>query len=415
MSDITRTSPTSLDPLMHGALRLPGNTPLYPSHGQGTGMTYIRGDKAEFDAWEALGNEGWNWNSLYPYFKKVERFTHPTAAQVAAGASYDAKVHGDSGPLRTGFPFQLINGTLYETIRTSWRNLCFPINPDVNSGDVRGFTVWPQTVDRDANVREDAARAFLHPVEDRPNLSIFQGTVKKIIWSASVSTCGNSIADGLEYLTTEGETATVSASKEVILSAGALRTPLILEQSGIGNPRESESETLTLASGAQLGSAFWLLLPFSRGSVHIKPSRAIAEPDIDPKFFLIDFDLDLELRAGRLGQKFWDTEPAKALIAPGKPALAYNASDAEWAAYIQRTLVPTNHPIGTASMMSRELGGVVDPKLKVYGTTNVRVVDASVLPLQISGHLTATLYAIAERASDFIKRTWEELDPEQKS
>lgn len=54
-------------------------------------------------------------------------------------------------------------------------------------------------------------------------------------------------------------------------------------------------------------------------------------------------------------------------------------------------------------MMSRELGGVVDPKFKVYGTSNVRVVDASVLPMQISGHLTATLYAISERAAEFIK------------
>lgn len=54
-------------------------------------------------------------------------------------------------------------------------------------------------------------------------------------------------------------------------------------------------------------------------------------------------------------------------------------------------------------MMSRELGGVVDSKLKVYGTSNVRVVDASVLPIQISGHLTATLYAVAERAAEFIK------------
>lgn len=54
-------------------------------------------------------------------------------------------------------------------------------------------------------------------------------------------------------------------------------------------------------------------------------------------------------------------------------------------------------------MMSRELGGVVDKDLKVYQTSNVRVVDASVLPLQVSGHLTSTLYAVAERASDLIR------------
>jgi choline dehydrogenase len=56
-------------------------------------------------------------------------------------------------------------------------------------------------------------------------------------------------------------------------------------------------------------------------------------------------------------------------------------------------------------MMSRELGGVVDPTLKVYSTSNVRVVDASVLPMQVSGHLTSTIYAVAERAADMIKAT----------
>jgi choline dehydrogenase len=71
----------------------------------------------------------------------------------------------------------------------------------------------------------------------------------------------------------------------------------------------------------------------------------------------------------------------------------------------RHAVFPNSHALGTASMMSRELGGVVDPELRVYGTANVRVVDASVLPMQISGHLCATLYAVAERASDIIKQT----------
>lgn len=54
-------------------------------------------------------------------------------------------------------------------------------------------------------------------------------------------------------------------------------------------------------------------------------------------------------------------------------------------------------------MLPRALGGVVDAELRVYGTANVRVVDASVIPTQVSGHLTATLYSLAERAADIIK------------
>lgn len=59
--------------------------------------------------------------------------------------------------------------------------------------------------------------------------------------------------------------------------------------------------------------------------------------------------------------------------------------------------------MGTAAMMSKDLGGVVDANLKVYGTENVRVIDASVFPMQISGHLTSTLYALSEKAADIIK------------
>lgn len=57
-------------------------------------------------------------------------------------------------------------------------------------------------------------------------------------------------------------------------------------------------------------------------------------------------------------------------------------------------------------MLPRELGGVVDSELRVYGTNNVRVVDASVLPFETSGHLTSTIYAVSERISDVIKNQW---------
>ena len=64
-----------------------------------------------------------------------------------------------------------------------------------------------------------------------------------------------------------------------------------------------------------------------------------------------------------------------------------------------------SHPLRTAAMMPRELGGVVDAELRVHGTENMRVVDASVMPFQVSGHLASTIYAIAEKPSDIIKKS----------
>ncbi|KAI1777773.1 putative GMC oxidoreductase [Hypoxylon cercidicola] len=475
------------------------------------GMTYIRGDKAEFDAWEDLGNDGWNWDELLPYFKQVERFSSPTVAQQAAGASFNPEYHGEDGAVRTGFPFQLHNGTLHELVQQAWENLGYPLNPDVNGGETRGFSVWPQTLDRDANIREDAARAYYYPVEQRPNLKIIKGTVTKITWADPVTSDSPLSANGVEYQTPDGQTLAIAATREVLLSAGSVRSPLILERSGIGNPTILEkygietlvelygvgehlqdqpntvigysstlnttgtapyatfataqdmfgdqtaamaaataaklsewagkvseanngaintntlekifrlqhdlifkknvtiAETLSSVSGNILVSAFWLLLPFSRGSVHLKSAEAIDDPAIDPEYLIIDFDLAVQTGLGRLSQELWYTSPISDLVVsnvlPGESILPRNATDAQWTAFISSTLAPNHHPIGSASMMSRELGGVVDPQLKVYGTSNVRVVDASVLPMQISGHLTATLYAVAERAAEFIKNS----------
>jgi choline dehydrogenase len=113
---------------------------------------------------------------------------------------------------------------------------------------------------------------------------------------------------------------------------------------------------------------------------------------------------------GKIAQRLWIDSPLRKyvngpLFPPVEDIMYTNVSEALWTASVQGGAVPAAHGIGTAAMMRRELGGVVDSELRVYGTENVRVVDASVYPVQIVGHPTASLYGVAERASDIIKRT----------
>jgi choline dehydrogenase-like flavoprotein len=81
-----------------------------------------------------------------------------------------------------------------------------------------------------------------------------------------------------------------------------------------------------------------------------------------------------------------------------------NASwrDARWHAWIEGSYASNSHPVSSCAMLSQELGGVVDAEGSLYGTGNVRIVDASIFPTQISGHLTASIYAIAGRIADAI-------------
>ncbi|KAF4631123.1 hypothetical protein G7Y89_g7009 [Cudoniella acicularis] len=470
------------------------------------GMTYVRAEKSQIDSWGEIGNAGWSWDDLFPYYKKSEDSSYPTAAQLSSGVTYVPGDDGETGPLKVGYPYGLLNGSFHTVVESTWQALDLPHNVDVNGGSVRGFTIWQSTLDMAANVREDAARAYYYPVEARPNLHIFLNTTANRIVLKDNS--GAAAAAGVEITSSDGTVSSLNCSREVILSAGSLRSPAILELSGIGNPSilekhgiavkvdlpavgenlqdqpntnliystnstfngsivyvaygamsdffaewdtnidtQSYAETVSAAvnntitassleylfniqynllqagvpnaetimettlnlglglSGLLL-SAFWLLMPFSRGNVHISSIDPKVYPEINPNFFLVDFDLQIQIAIARWTRKFWATEPMKSLItaeiSPGYKALPENATDPEWAEWVKAS--------STAAMMPRELGGVVDEKLMVYGTENVRVVDASVMPFQVSGHLSSTIYAIAEKASDMIKET-DPIDP----
>lgn len=217
---------------MHAGRALGGTSAI-------NGMTYVRADAAEVDAWAALGARGWSWDALLPYYERTERFAPPTAAQAGAGgASFEARWHGARGLLDVGFLYELPNGSLCGLVRDAWGGLGYAANPDLNRGDTRGFGVWPMTVDRDADLRWDAATAYYWPVEGgRDNLRLLRGTVIKLVWASGGGGRAGETATGVRYVDADNNTVTVDVGREVILSAGALRSPLILEASGIGNPQ----------------------------------------------------------------------------------------------------------------------------------------------------------------------------------
>lgn len=466
-------------------------------------MTYIRGDKAQFDAWEAMGNPGWDWDTMFKYYKEIEKFFEPTDAQTEAGGLFNPEFHGDDGDLHVGFTPVLQNGSFYSIATETWGELGQDLNKDPNGGETEGFSVWPQTLDPEKNRRSDSATTFLWPVEKRTNLKLVNGTGSRVLWKGGRDAPE---AAGVEYFTHSNDSVVLHADKEVILSAGSLRTPLILEKSGVGNPdfleelgietvvdalgvgenmidqpnnaiiyngtgeivfdgytpygtfvtakdlfgeeadavaRETKEhlsdyarqvaaasngaldaaalekvfeiqykvmfeEETTIAEILMVGqqdkffSAYWHLLPFARGSVHLRSATDLNNPVVDPRYLHIDIDMDTQVQAGRLAAKFWATEPVSKLVDAPVTAIDPDAPDSEWAPFIYQTLTSNSHYLGTAAMMSQELGGVVDAEMKVYGAKGLRVVDASVLPMQFSGHLTATLYAVAQRASEMI-------------
>lgn len=208
-------------------------------------MTYMRGNKEEFDAWERLGNAGWNWDALLPYFIKSENYTAANASQVAAGATYDLEHHGLEGPVKVGYPAGLTNTSSTDAILEGWSKVNIPLSEDQNSGDVRGISISPQTMEAAAGVEEDgevydlrwdATRAYLHPIEDRENLIFVKGTVQKLVWDETKEKDGL-VAKGVEVIGADGDVEVLEATNEIVLSAGAYRSPGILEASGVGNPR----------------------------------------------------------------------------------------------------------------------------------------------------------------------------------
>lgn len=178
------------------------------------GMLYVRGQPLDYDTWAQFGNRGWSYQSILPYFKRSEHYE---------GGGNEAR--GTGGPLNVAAMIES-HPLLDDFIRAAEAE-GYPRNPDYNSGEQDGFGYYQVT--QKNGRRWSAARAFLDPARGRPNLRIETGAhATKLLFDGTRCT-------GVAYR--QGERIVEArCGGEVVLTAGAVQSPQLLELSGIGRP-----------------------------------------------------------------------------------------------------------------------------------------------------------------------------------
>ena len=178
------------------------------------GMVYVRGHAKDFDEWQQHGANGWDYQSCLPYFKKAESFYLGENAH-----------RGGTGPLGVNNGNEMQN-PLYTTFIKAGVEAGYAHTDDYNAAQQEGFGPMHMTV-KDG-VRSSASREYLDPVKSRSNLTVITGALaQKVILEGKKAT-------GIEY-TVNGTLKTAHATKDVVLSAGPIGSPHILQLSGIGD------------------------------------------------------------------------------------------------------------------------------------------------------------------------------------
>jgi choline dehydrogenase len=180
-------------------------------------MIYMRGQKSDYDHWASLGNRGWSWEECLPYFKRMEDYCH--------GAD---DLHGAGGEL----PVQerRVNWEILDAWRNAAEECGIPKIPEFNRGDNFGNAYFQ--MNQRHGVRWNAVRAFLHPVRQRRNLHVLERAhVERVTMETRD---GAKRAIGVEMRLSSGASRSVAARREVVLCAGAIGSPQILQLSGVG-------------------------------------------------------------------------------------------------------------------------------------------------------------------------------------
>ncbi|MBB3892106.1 choline dehydrogenase [Phenylobacterium haematophilum] len=182
------------------------------------GMIYIRGHARDYDQWRQMGLQGWSYRDVLPYFKRSESLE-------GGGDAW----HGGAGPLKVSKAST--PNPIYSATVEAGRQAGFKVTSDFNGFQQEGWGPYQLTI-HDGQ-RWSAARGYLHPALPRSNLTCITGA------RTSRIVIENGRATGVEYIDAKsGQKHVVHADKEVLLSAGAVQSPQILQLSGIGDPEE---------------------------------------------------------------------------------------------------------------------------------------------------------------------------------
>ncbi|KZS92239.1 alcohol oxidase [Sistotremastrum niveocremeum HHB9708] len=505
---------------IHGGKTLGGSTSI-------NGAAWTRATADQYNALSSLlpasqSSLNWNFNSLLTYMQKAETFSAPNSQQQAKGANSVAAYHGTTGPVQATFPDLMFGGPQQMAFVNTITNLTgITHSPDINGGAPNAVSFTPDSIDwhRDDH-RSSSVEAYFSPVEGRRHswLILTKFIVNKVLFSGTtLPLTANAVTFQATNSSSSSKVYTAHARNQVVLAAGSISSPAILQRSGVGDPallnplgikvvnplvsvglnlQEQTIDSLgahgnskfnaggsgpsdciafpnidqvfgsastgikngiraNLSSWAtsqapgnalsasallqiyqvqadlivnksapivelfydtgfpdDLGIDMWQLLPFSRGSVKITSTSAFTQPKVAVNYFSVDYDLQVQVAGAQLSRAIFAAPPLNGLTTgetiPGFSQVPNSAAfprgnPADWRKWIKNGFASVAHPIATCAMMDRALGGVVDGTLRVYDTTNLRVVDASILPLQISAHLSSTLYGVAEKAADIIK------------
>lgn len=456
------------------------------------GMIYMRGQARDYDNWADLtGDDAWNWeHSLRDFMAHEDHYRLDGGADPHTGDnSRFSDMHGHGGEWR--IEKQRLRWDVLDSFADAAEQTGIARTDDFNSGDNAGVGYFD--VNQRSGWRWNTSKAFLRPAKTRPNLTVWTSAqVEKLTFEKGAD--GQPSCTGA-VVNKDGTAVSVSAAREVVLSAGAVNSPQILQLSGVGpagllrshgidvvldtpsvganlqdhlqiravykvkGTKTLNALTSTLfgkgtialeyffrrsgpmsMSPSQLGAftrsdpdqpypnleyhvqplsleafgeplhafpavtvSVCNLNPTSRGKVQIRSADFRDAPVISPNY--LDTEADRKVAAQSLRQvRQIMSQPAMAAYQPEefKPGIQFQSDDdlTKLAGDIASTIF---HPVGTVKMgRKNDPSAVLDPHLRLKGVTNLRVVDASVMPEITSGNTNSPTLMIAEKAAGWI-------------